>query len=110
MTLATSNVKKTLPHPQQQPNKPQTATQHQKQTHNKPQKKVHTQKTHNNQTKKRTQNQLPAYSLLHFLQIQQVFLLSDNKHFQTAPICYKKILVLFVVLFCFAFAEPKFSC
>jgi hypothetical protein len=51
MTHATSNVEKTPPQPQQQPNKTQKTTQPQKQTHHKPQKKVHTKKNPQQQPK-----------------------------------------------------------
>jgi hypothetical protein len=63
MTHATSNVEKTPPQPQQQPNKTQKTTQPQKQTHNKPQKKVHTKKTHNN-NQRTTKNAKPAIDIL----------------------------------------------
>jgi hypothetical protein len=74
MTHATSNVEKTPPQPQQQPNKTQKTTQPQKQTHNKPQKKVHTKKpTTTTKEQQRTQNQLSTYCLLYFLQAQVLF-------------------------------------
>ena len=48
-----------LPQPQQQPNKPQKATQHKKQTHIKPPKNPHTQKNPQQQPNKNTENKNP---------------------------------------------------
>jgi hypothetical protein len=110
MTQATSNVEKTPPQPQQQPNKPQKTTLHKKQTHHKHPKKLKFTKkpTTTTQEKQRTQNQLATYSLLHFLQTQQVFLLSDNKHFQTATnLVYKKYWLY--SLCCFVLPLPNLS-
>ena len=50
-----NHVEKTLPQPQQQPNKPQKTTQHQKQTHNKPPKNSRNQKNPQQQPNKKKQ-------------------------------------------------------
>src|SRR5665647_2091493 len=68
-----NHVGKTLPQPQQQPNKPQTTTQHQKQTHHKPPKKMHPQKNPQQQPKQKQRNKinLTQNKLYHFLKIQE---------------------------------------
>jgi hypothetical protein len=73
MAQNTSNVEKTPPQPQQQPNKTQKTTQHKKQTQHRHPKKLDLQKNPQQQPKKKRQNQIDTYSLFHFLQTQVLF-------------------------------------